>query len=58
MFPADGEYSFRMMLHSVPTGQLYGSIVRDEQLEMSIDGERVALLDDQPHDERAGPTTG
>ncbi len=27
VFPADGDYSFRAMLHSIPTGQLYGSIV-------------------------------
>ena len=45
VFPADGEYSFRAMLHSIPTGQLYGSIVRGEKLEISINGERVALLD-------------
>ena len=45
VFPADGDYSFRAMLHSIPTGQLYGSIVRGEKLEISIDGERVALLD-------------
>ncbi len=45
-FPADGEYSFRIMLHGTPTGQLFGSVARrDEQLEVSINGERVALLD-------------
>ncbi len=27
-FPADGEYTFRMQLHSIPTGQLFGSTVR------------------------------
>ena len=43
-FPADGDYSFRMMLHSVPTGQLYGSTVKGEQIEVSIDGVRVSLL--------------
>jgi mono/diheme cytochrome c family protein len=43
-FPADGEYTFRIMLHSVPTGQLYGSTVRDEKIEISVNGERVALL--------------
>jgi cytochrome c5 len=43
-FPADGDYSFRMMLHSVPTGQLFGSTVKGEQIEVSIDGERVSLL--------------
>jgi cytochrome c553 len=44
-FPADGEYTFRILLHSVPTGQLYGSTTRGEQIEVSINGERVALLD-------------
>src|SRR6185503_352527 len=42
-FPADGEYNFRSLLHSTSTGQLFGNI-KDEQLEISIDGERVALL--------------
>jgi mono/diheme cytochrome c family protein len=45
VFPADGDYSFRAMLHSIPTGELYGSIARGEKLEISIDGQRVALLD-------------
>ena len=45
IFPADGEYTFRMMLHSIPTGQLFGSSVPGEQIEVSINGERVALLD-------------
>src|SRR5437870_6815997 len=44
-FPADGEYTFRIMLHGVPTGELYGSNVRDEQIEVGINGERAALLD-------------
>ena len=47
-FAADGEYSFRLMLHSIPTGQLYGSGVRGEQIEVSINGQRVALLDINP----------
>jgi hypothetical protein len=54
-FPADGEYSFRMMLHSIPTGQLYGSTTRGEQLEVSIDGHRVALLDINPRMSEADP---
>ncbi|MEZ5287797.1 MAG: DUF1592 domain-containing protein [Vicinamibacterales bacterium] len=45
IFPADGEYTFRMMLHSIPTGQLFGSSVPGEQIEVSINGTRVALLD-------------
>jgi uncharacterized protein DUF1592/uncharacterized protein DUF1588/uncharacterized protein DUF1585/uncharacterized protein DUF1587/uncharacterized protein DUF1595 len=45
-FPADGEYSFRVMLHGTPTGQLFGSVAsRNEQLEVSINGERAALID-------------
>jgi hypothetical protein len=45
-FPADGEYSFRIMLHGTPTGQLFGSVAsRNEQIDLSINGERVALLD-------------
>ena len=43
-FPADGDYTFRMMLHSIPTGQLFGSTVKGEQIEVSIDGARVSLL--------------
>ena len=53
VFPADGEYTFRMMLHSIPTGQLYGSSIgttsgQREQLEVSIDGSRVAVLEINP----------
>jgi hypothetical protein len=54
-FPADGEYSFRTMLHSIPTGQLYGSTSKSEQLEVSIDGHRVALLDINPRMSEADP---
>ncbi len=43
-FPADGDYSFRIMLHSVPSGRLYASTARNEQIEVSINGERVSLL--------------
>src|SRR5438445_7258764 len=50
IFPADGEYTFRVMLHGTPTGQLFGSVAsRNEQLEISIDGERAALLDIDYH---------
>jgi mono/diheme cytochrome c family protein len=53
VFPADGEYTFRMMLHSIPTGQLYGSAIgttsgHREQLEVSIDGMRAAVLEINP----------
>ena len=45
-FPADGNYEFRGLLHVVPTGQLFGGPLTarvPEQLEFSIDGERVAI---------------
>jgi hypothetical protein len=48
VFPADGEYSFRMMLHSSGDGTLFGSTARGEQLEVSINGVRAALLDIDP----------
>ncbi len=41
-FPADGEYNFRSLLHGTPTGGLFGN-VPGEQLEVSIDGERISL---------------
>ena len=45
-FPADGEYVFTILLHAIPTGQLFGSDAPfDEKIEISVNGERVALLD-------------
>jgi hypothetical protein len=45
-FPADGEYIIAVSLHAIPTGQLYGSSSPfDEKVEVSVNGERVALLD-------------
>jgi mono/diheme cytochrome c family protein len=48
VFPADGEYQFKLLLHSGPTGDLFGAPYRGEQIDVSIDGERVALLDVNP----------
>ena len=44
-FVADGEYVFQLDLHPGPTGFLFGLTTPDEQLEISINGERVALID-------------
>ncbi|MDO8677982.1 MAG: DUF1592 domain-containing protein [Acidobacteriota bacterium] len=55
-FPADGEYVFRMQLHSIPTGQLFGSTVKGELIEVSLDGERVAVLEINPRMSEADPT--
>ena len=52
VFPADGEYRFRVAFHHETTGAIVGSgpsalhtLDVPEQVEISIDGERVALLD-------------
>ena len=51
-FPADGTFTFRVSFHHETTGELFGSgrgalhtSERPEQIEVSVDGERVALLD-------------
>jgi hypothetical protein len=44
-FIADGEYAFHLAFEHTTTGGYFGSSVRGEQIEISIDGERVALLD-------------
>lgn len=48
VFPADGEYLFKIMLHMGPTGDLFGGPYSGEKIEVSIDGERVALMDINP----------
>jgi hypothetical protein len=48
VFPADGEYQFKILLHSGPTGDLFGGPYAGEQIDISIDGERVALMDINP----------
>ncbi|MEZ5290018.1 MAG: DUF1592 domain-containing protein [Vicinamibacterales bacterium] len=47
-FPADGDYTFRMDLFAEPLGMLFGNTARGEQIEVSIDGERVGLFDIDP----------
>ncbi|MBC7893858.1 MAG: DUF1592 domain-containing protein [Cytophagaceae bacterium] len=44
-FPADGDYSFSTEFFHETTGAFAGGLARGEQLEISIDGERVALID-------------
>ncbi len=55
-FPADGDYVFRMDLHGNACGVLFGGTTTGEKLEVSIDGERVALLEIDPRMTEA--TTG
>ena len=54
-FPADGEYTFRLMLHSIPTGQLYGSAARGEQIEVSLNGHRAAVIEINPRMSESDP---
>ncbi len=44
IFPADGKYTLQLLLHGEPAGLLFGRTVRDIQMDVAIDGERVALL--------------
>ncbi|HJU75689.1 MAG TPA: DUF1592 domain-containing protein [Gemmatimonadaceae bacterium] len=44
-FPADGSYTFRVVFFHETTGAFAGGNARGEKIEISIDGERVALLD-------------
>lgn len=43
-FPADGEYRFDVNFFHETTGAFAGGLARGEQIELSVDGERVALL--------------
>jgi mono/diheme cytochrome c family protein len=49
-FPADGDYVIKMSMHNEPLGGIYGrtsmaTMDIKEQVEVSINGERAALLD-------------
>ena len=44
-FPADGEYAFDLWFEHTTTGEITGGVTSGEQIEVSIDGERVALLE-------------
>jgi hypothetical protein len=48
-FPADGEYTFRLGFYYVPEGPLFGqNMGKGQQIEIAVNGERVALLDINP----------
>ncbi|MDH4066902.1 MAG: DUF1592 domain-containing protein, partial [Acidobacteriota bacterium] len=54
-FPADGEYTLRLELHSNACGYLFGGPTLGEQIEVSVDGVRAAVLDVNP---KAADMTG
>ena len=43
-FPADGKYVFHIMPYNAVEGEVFGRTFGTEQIEVSIDGTRVALL--------------
>ncbi len=43
-FLADGRYTFQMLLHGEPQGELYARTARSMTMEVAIDGARVALV--------------
>ena len=43
-FPADGEYVLKMAFDHTTTGEFFGNIMQGEQIEIAIDGQRVALI--------------
>ncbi len=48
-FPADGDYVFKIGYYYSPTGPLFGvNQGKGHQVEIAIDGERVALIDVNP----------
>jgi hypothetical protein len=49
-FPADGEYIFKLGFYYSPTGPLFGlNQGKGQQIEIAVNGERVALLDINPN---------
>jgi mono/diheme cytochrome c family protein len=55
-FPADGDYVFKVELHSNACGVLFGGPNQGEQVEISVDGERKAVMKIDPR--MAETTTG
>ena len=55
-FQADGEYVFRLDFFAEPLGMLFGNTATGEQIEVSINGTRVAIFDINPR--MAEETTG
>ncbi len=48
-FPADGEYVFKMLFYASLDGPLFGrNQGKGQQIEISVNGERMALLDIDP----------
>jgi hypothetical protein len=48
IFPADGEYTFRITPYFTTNTLVFGTFAKGEQMEVAINGERVALIDFNP----------
>ena len=44
-FPADGDYTFQLWFEHTTTGEITGGVTPGEQIEVSLDGEPLALLE-------------
>jgi len=52
--PADGDYIFKLSFYYTPTGSRYGAIMgKGQQIEVSVNGERAALVDIDPASKQA-----
>jgi uncharacterized protein DUF1592/uncharacterized protein DUF1588/uncharacterized protein DUF1587/uncharacterized protein DUF1585/uncharacterized protein DUF1595 len=63
VFPADGDYVIKTSFHYEPLGGLFGrysmlTMNISEQLEVSVNGERMALLDVKPNMSETDQQTG
>jgi cytochrome c551/c552 len=47
-FPADGEYTFRLTLYFTTNTFVFGTTAKDQQVEVAVNGERVALMNVNP----------
>jgi hypothetical protein len=58
VFPADGEYMFSLDFFAEPLGYLFGNTAPGEEIEVSLDGARLALLAIDPRlsEEKTGLT--
>jgi hypothetical protein len=58
IFPADGEYVFSLDFFAEPLGFLFGNTVTGEQIEVSLDGARLAVftIDPKMSEEKTGLT--
>jgi hypothetical protein len=55
IFPADGQYRFRLRLFSTLGGRLFGLTTIGERIQMAIDDRQVAMLDVDPRMSEAVP---